>query len=113
MFVPERDINHSVVDEGRKGVGDGDFLPTTLGAGGNKHTTHLASKSRLAPERACCVPESLTGPMRHNRIMQPVEDTPSIAQGSYHSGWEHRRGRHHNLRGRQEAGWGSLGEGVP
>jgi len=59
VFVPKRDINHSVVDEGRKGVGDGDFLPTTLGAGGDKHTAHLASKSRLAPERACRVPESL------------------------------------------------------
>lgn len=82
-----------MVDKGGEGVGDGDLLSTTLGACGDKHTAHLASKCGLAPEGAGGVPECLTDPIIHMRAKMVLRgNLPSTARGSYHSEWEHRRG---------------------
>lgn len=88
MFVPERDIDHPVVDKGGEGVGNGDFLSTTLGASGDKDTAHPASKSRLAPEWTRRVPESLMDPMRHDvphgvrKTYLPLHGEVTIASGN-------------------------------
>jgi len=59
LFVPERDVDESMVDKGGEGVGDGDLLPATLGAGGDEDAAHLAGEGGPAPEGAGCVPERL------------------------------------------------------
>jgi len=59
VLVAEGNVDETVVHEGGQCVGNGDLLSTTLGTSGNKHTTHLALKSTLAPKRASGVPESL------------------------------------------------------
>lgn len=87
-FVPERNIDHPVMDKGRERVGDGDFLSTPLGAGRGEDTTHLVSKSRLAPEWTSCVPESLMTSMRHDasrglwRTYLPLHREVTIASGN-------------------------------
>jgi len=85
VFIPERDIDQSVVDKGGEGIGDGDLLSTTLGAGGDEDTAHLAGKGALDPEWASCVPECLMDPMRHNVLHGFAKDVPSTARGSYRS----------------------------
>lgn len=85
MFVPEGDIDQSVVDKGGEGVGDGDLLSTTLGAGGDEDTAHLASKGAPCPQWTGCVPECLMDPMRRDVIHGFEEDAPSTARESYQS----------------------------
>ena len=71
VFVPERDVDQSVVDKGGEGVGHGGLLPTTLGAAGDEDAAHLAGEGAPAPEWTSCVPECL---------MNPDENTHAPAQ---------------------------------
>ena len=95
VFVPERNVDQSMVDKGGEGIGDGDLLSTTLGAGRDEDATHLSSKGGPAPEWACCVPECLMNPDEtRTRPYGSAEDVPSTARGSYRSVWERRKGKH-------------------
>lgn len=92
VLVPERDVDEAVVGKGGECVGDGDFLSTTLCAGGDEDTAHLASKSGFAPEWTSCVPEGLVNCMRTRHIRLVAWSIPSTGRGSYRSGWGHQRG---------------------
>lgn len=59
MFVPQRHVDHTVVDERRERVGNGDFLSTTLGTSGYEDTAHLSGERGFAPEGAGSIPEGL------------------------------------------------------
>ena len=72
VFVPERDVDQSVVDKGGEGVGDGGLLPTALGAGGDKDAAHLAGEGAPAPEWAGCVPECLMNPDKNTHAFTQV-----------------------------------------
>jgi hypothetical protein len=59
VFVAEGNVDETVVHECGQRVGDGDFLSTALGTGGDEDTAHLALESAFAPEGAGGVPECL------------------------------------------------------
>lgn len=58
-LVSERDVDDTVVGEGREGVHDGRLLTTTGGTSGNKDTGILAPEGTSLPLTTSLVPEGL------------------------------------------------------